>query len=58
MIYWNCLDCSLHFRKGRLRRRQCVRCGSLNIMEEEIPKEELILADEIVDEMIRKQYMN
>lgn len=57
VIYWTCGDCGLEFRKGRLRNKRCIKCGSTKIFEDNIPDEDLTLVDEVVDEMIRKEYL-
>ena len=57
MLYWTCSDCGLEFRKGRLKKLRCIKCGSTRIFENDIPDCELTLADEIVDEMIRREYL-
>lgn len=58
MIYWTCEECGLEFRKGRLRKKRCIRCGSTHISEDNVPNEDLTLVDEVVDEMILKKYLH
>ena len=57
MIYWTCGDCGLEFRKGRLKKQRCIKCGSTKIFEDDIPDSDLTLADEIADDMIRREYL-
>lgn len=57
MIYWTCGECGLEFRKGRLKKKQCIKCGSARIFEDDVPDELLTLADEIADKMIREEYL-
>ena len=57
MIYWTCGSCGLEFRKGRLKKPRCIKCGSTRIFEDDVPDDLLTLADEVADEMIRKEYL-
>ena len=57
MIYWTCGNCGLEFRKGRLRKKRCIRCGCVKISEDDVPSEDLTMVDDVVDEMILKKYL-
>jgi len=56
MIFCNCGQCGLRFRKGHYKRLRCLRCGSQDIWEEEIPDDEVTLVDRVVDQMLREQF--
>ena len=54
MVYCNCDQCGLHFRKGHYKRPKCLRCGNTDLWEEDIPASEITLAERIADEILRK----
>mgnify|MGYP006878137922 FL=1 len=54
MIYCYCDQCGLAFRKGHYKNPKCLRCGNPDLWEEDIPREELTLADQVADEMLRE----
>lgn len=55
MIYCYCDQCGLSFRKGHYKHPKCLRCSNPDLWEEDIPAEELTLADRVVDEMLREE---
>lgn len=54
MIFCFCDQCGLSFRKGRYKHPKCLRCGNTDLWEDDIPAEELTLADHITDTMLRE----
>lgn len=56
MIYRYCSDCGMKFRKKSYPKKDCPRCGSADLWEEDIPRSELTFVDDVVDEMFREQY--
>ena len=57
VIYWTCGDCGLEFRKGKLKKPRCIKCGSTRIFEDDVPDCDLTLADEIADRLVREEYL-
>lgn len=58
MIYCYCDQCGLAFRKGHYKHPKCLRCGNAELWEEDIPPSDLTLADQVADEMLRKNAQN
>ena len=56
MIYLYCSDCDLKFRKSSPSETKCIRCGSGNLMEYDVPKSNLSDIDDTVEEMLREKY--
>lgn len=55
-MYRYCSDCGMKFRKKSYPHKDCPRCGSLDLWDENIPSNELTLVDEVFDDMFREQY--
>lgn len=56
MIYFYCSECGLKFRKSQPTETACLRCGSTDLWEEDIPKSEITDADDMIEEMVREKY--
>lgn len=56
MTYCYCDQCGLSFRKGRYKHPKCLRCGSTDLWEEDIPDEDLTEVDRIIDKMQREAF--
>lgn len=54
MIYCNCDQCGLHFRKGHYKKPKCLRCGNPDLWEEDVPADSITLADRIADKILRE----
>lgn len=55
MIFCHCDQCGLSFRKGRYKTPKCLRCGNPDLWEDDIPNDELTLADRVADEILRSR---
>lgn len=55
MIYCYCNQCGLAFRKGGDKNPKCLRCGSDEIWEDDVPADQLTLSDKIADEILRER---
>lgn len=56
MIYCYCDQCGLSFRKGRYKHPKCLRCGNNDLLEDDIPDEDLTEVDRIIDKMQREAF--
>ena len=56
MIYLNCDECGLRFRKGHFKNPKCLRCGNNSLWEEDIPNNEVTEFDRIADKYLRDSY--
>lgn len=56
LIFCNCDQCGLRFRKGHYKHPVCLRCGNPQLWEENIPDGEVSIVERVADEILRKRY--
>lgn len=56
LIFCNCDQCGLRFRKGHFKHPLCLRCGNRDLWEENVPASSVSSIERYADKLLRQRY--